>query len=81
MIRTKSFIKSLGIMGPAASGIALAINHLGGAEIVAPGETEEIISKLQAMIDLGSAIFAIATGIYGRARATTRVGLKSAKPL
>ncbi len=78
----KRALKSLGIMGPIFAGAALLANAWfgGGSILVEAGEPQAMIDAVTGMIDGGFTMFGLATGIYGRWRATTKVSLSGTAP-
>ncbi len=68
MNETKSPLTSIGIMGPVAALLVLTANHI----YPGLGLTDADVSNV---FDLGSALFAALTGIYGRWKATKQIAI------
>lgn len=76
-METKSFLKSLGVMGPILSGAALMINQWlgGGSILVEASEPQALVDAATSIIDSVFVVVGLVTGIIGRWKASTKVTL------
>ena len=81
-METKTFLKSLGIMGPLLSAVAMGANTWfgGGSVIVEASEPQAAVEHATQVYNGILGLVGIATGIIGRWRAKTTIRMLGAAP-
>lgn len=73
MDQSKPAIQSIGIVGPAVSLVVLIANQIWPGLGLTPEMVGGVVENIGQMIDLGAAVVAAVTGIYGRWKATRTI--------